>query len=132
MILGSLAFGKDFWILTQKLGYVIILWPNAFLQSLWYTHDLGPSWFKFFFLNGPKTLGISWLYVSSFISFLIFLFKNFSSLFIFFSKTFPFFFFLKISLLKKVIYERFFFFENFSSLQKNFLLFFFFWIYFLK
>ena len=43
MILGSLAFEKDFWILTQKLGHVITLWPNDFLQSLWYTHVLGPS-----------------------------------------------------------------------------------------
>ena len=50
MILGSLTFEKDFWILTQKLGYVMTLWPNAFLQSPWYTHDLGSSRFIYLFI----------------------------------------------------------------------------------
>ena len=52
MILGSLTFEKKFWILTKKLGYVMTLWPSAFLKSLcsW-------SWTLFIwnFLNGPKT-----------------------------------------------------------------------------
>ena len=34
MILGSLTFEKEFWILTKKLGYVMTLWPSAFLKSL--------------------------------------------------------------------------------------------------
>ena len=92
MILGSLALEKDFWILTQKLGYVITLWPNAFLQSLWYTHDLR-----------PKTLGISWLYGHPSSSFWIF----FSNFFLFSFKKFSL-FFLENSLLKKLFTKDFF------------------------
>ena len=82
---------------------------------------LGPLDLNFF--KGPKNLGISWLYGSSFICFLNFSFQNFFYHF-FFSKTFPsFFFWLKISLLKKIIYKRCFSLKTFLLCKKLFFLF---------
>ena len=84
---------------------------------------LGPL--DLYFFKGPKNLGISWLYGSSFICFLNFSFQNFFLSF-FFSENFSLFFFWKFHFIKS--YLIFFFFENFSSLQKTCFSFFeFFW-----
>ena len=126
MILGSLTFGKDFWILIQNLGYVMTLWPNAFLQSLWYILMILGSLdliFYFYFFEWAQNLGYImafWIISSS--SFWTCHFKNsfpflFPFLILFSFKTF---FVFKFHL-KKKNYKR------FSSLQKTF---FFSWIYF--
>ena len=77
MILGSLTFGKDFWILIQNLGYVMTLWPNAFLQSLWYIlmilGSLDLFIYFFFFWMGPKLR-----VYHGFMDHLFFFFLNFS------------------------------------------------------
>ena len=57
MILGSLTTEKEFWIFIQKLGYVMTLWPNTFLQGLCILMILGSLDLIFFFLifwMGPE------------------------------------------------------------------------------
>ena len=97
---------------------MVFSWSSAFLISI--------------FFKGPKTLGISWLYGSSFIFFLNFSFQNFFIIFYFlFLKTFPF-FFLKISLLKTLFTKDFFFFSGklffFAKKLPSFKFFFFFFL----